>query len=155
MPRHRQPPALPPEVAAHVRAQLLAYDWDTKEKDRQERLKNRSINLQRLLHTNIDRCLKKSEKLDAMLAKCKTKEDYKIKGDLLTSFIYSINPNDSEITLHNFYSEDYEDITINLDPNKSPAENVQSYYKKYNKLKKSEEDLEWEQSAQDLVDHIV
>ena len=110
-----------------------------KEKDKQERLKNRSINLQRLLHTNIDRCLKKSEKLDAMLAKCKTKEDYKIKGDLLTSFIYSINPNDSEITLHNFYSEDYEDITINLDPNKSPAENVQSYYKKYNKLKKSEE----------------
>ena len=110
-----------------------------KEKDKQERLKNRSINLQRLLHTNIDRCLKKVEKLDAMLAKCKTKEDYKIKGDLLTSFIYSINPNDSEITLHNFYSEDYEDITINLDPNKSPAENVQSYYKKYNKLKKSEE----------------
>ena len=110
-----------------------------KEKDKQERLKNRSINLQRLLHTNIDRCLKKAEKLDAMLAKCKTKEDYKIKGDLLTSFIYSINPNDSEITLHNFYSEDYEDITINLDPNKSPSENVQSYYKKYNKLKKSEE----------------
>lgn len=30
MPRHRQPPELPPEVAAHVRAQLLAYDWDTK-----------------------------------------------------------------------------------------------------------------------------
>lgn len=33
MPRHRQPPELPPEVAAHVRAQLLAYDWDTKVKE--------------------------------------------------------------------------------------------------------------------------
>ena len=29
--------------------------------------------------------------------------------------------------------------TIHLDPNKTPSENVQSYYKKYNKLKKSEE----------------
>lgn len=33
MPRHRQAPALPPAVAAHVRAQLLAYDWDTKVKE--------------------------------------------------------------------------------------------------------------------------
>lgn len=33
MPRHRQPPELPPEVAAHVGAQLLAYDWDTKVKE--------------------------------------------------------------------------------------------------------------------------
>ena len=33
MPRHRQPPELPPAVAAHVRAQLLAYDWDTKVKE--------------------------------------------------------------------------------------------------------------------------
>ena len=26
-------PELPPDVAAHVRAQLLAYDWDTKVKE--------------------------------------------------------------------------------------------------------------------------
>ena len=108
-------------------------------KDKQERLKNRSVNIQKLLHTNIERCLKKGEKLASTLEKCKTKEFYKIKGDLLTSFIYSINPGDSEITLQNFYSENYEDIKIDLDPNKSPSENVQSYYKKYNKLKKSEE----------------
>ena len=110
-----------------------------KEKDKQERLKNRSVNIQKLLHTNIERCLKKGEKLASTLENCKTKEFYKIKGDLLTSFIYSINPGDSEITLQNFYSENYEDIKIDLDPNKSPSENVQSYYKKYNKLKKSEE----------------
>lgn len=33
MPRHRRAPALPPAVAAHVRAQMLAYDWDTKVKE--------------------------------------------------------------------------------------------------------------------------
>ena len=32
-----------------------------KEKDKQERLKNRSVNIQKLLHTNIERCLEKGE----------------------------------------------------------------------------------------------
>lgn len=31
--KHRQPPELPPAVAAHVRAQLLTYDWNTKVKE--------------------------------------------------------------------------------------------------------------------------
>lgn len=26
--RHKQPPELPPAVAAHVRTQLMAYDWE-------------------------------------------------------------------------------------------------------------------------------
>ena len=34
-----------------------------KEKDKQERLKDRSVNLQKLLTTNIDRCIKKDKKL--------------------------------------------------------------------------------------------
>ena len=109
------------------------------EKDKQERIKSRSINIQKLLMTNIDRCLKKAEKLNNLLKKCESKDDYKIKGDLLTSYIYTIKQGDKFIELLNFYSENEEYMTIALDPNKSPSENVQSYYKKYNKLKKSEE----------------
>ena len=45
----------------------------------------------------------------------------------------------SEISLLNFYSETDEYITIKLDEDKSPSENIQFFYKKYNKLKKSEE----------------
>ena len=108
-------------------------------KDKQERLKNRSINLQKLLHTNIERCLKKEEKLNAALVKCQDKENARVYGELLTSFIYSFKKGDESITLQNFYSENYEDVKIPLDPNKTPSENVQMYYKKYNKLKKSEE----------------
>ena len=108
-------------------------------KDKQERIKSRSINLHRLVTTNIDRCVKKEAKLNNSLEKCMDKDNSKILGDLVTSYIYSIKKGDSEITLHNFYSENNEEITIPLDPNKTPAENVQSYYKKYNKLKKAEE----------------
>ncbi len=110
-----------------------------KEKDKQDRLSNRSTNLQKLVHTNIERCLKKEKILNKNIEEADKKEDYKIKGDLLTSYIYNIKKGDSSISLLNFYSENEEYMDISLDPNKTPSENVQYYYKKYNKLKKSEE----------------
>lgn len=109
------------------------------EKDKQERIKGRSVNLQKLVTTNIERCIKKENKLNDLLKKCEDKDDFKIKGALLTSYIYSIKKGDKTFTTVNFFSEDAEEITIPLDENKTPSENVQSYYKKYNKLKKSEE----------------
>lgn len=109
------------------------------EKDKQERIKGRSVNLQKLVITNIDRCIKKENKLNDVLKKCEDKDNFKIKGDLLTSYIYSIKKGDRNFTTFNFFSEKGEEITIPLDENKTPSENIQSYYKKYNKLKKSGE----------------
>lgn len=122
------------------------------EKDKQERIKGRSVNLQKLVTTNIERCIKKENKLNDLLKKCKDKDDFKIKGDLLTSYIYSIKKGDKSFTTINFFSEDGEEITIPLDENKTPSENVQNYYKKYNKLKKSEESAieQLEKNSQEL-----
>ena len=107
-------------------------------KDKQERLSNKSANLQKLINNNIDRCKKKEKILNNTLKDCEKKEDFKVKGDLLTSFIYSFQKGDKEITLNNFFVEGNPAITIPLDENKTPSENVQRYYKKYNKMKKSE-----------------
>ncbi|TYE15424.1 NFACT family protein, partial [Klebsiella pneumoniae] len=60
-------------------------------------------------------------------------------GELLTSYIYSIKKGDKSVDLLNYYSEDEEYLTISLDENKTPSENIQFYFKKYNKLKKAEE----------------
>lgn len=109
------------------------------QKDKQERLKNRSIDITKLINTNIDRCNKKSIKLNNILKECQNKDIFRIYGDLLTSFIYSFKKGDKSIDVQNFYSEDAEYITISLDDSKTPSENIQFYYKKYNKLKKSEE----------------
>jgi len=109
-------------------------------KDKQDRLSNRAFDLLKLLHNNIDRCKNKESKLNQVLDDCSKKDDFRIKGDLLTSYIYMLKKGQSEIILQNFYNEeDDEYLTISLDENKSPSENVQYYYKKYNKLKKSEE----------------
>ena len=102
-------------------------------KDKQDRLHAKSADIQRLVNTNIDRCLKKIKVLE------KTLEEFKIKGELLTSYIYSIKKGDKSVDLLNYYSEDEEYLTISLDENKTPSENIQFYFKKYNKLKKAEE----------------
>ena len=109
-------------------------------KDKQDRLQNKSTDLQKLIHTNIERCNKKSKILNETLKECAEKETLRIKGDLLTSYIYTIKKGDSDCNLLNFYNENEEEyIKITLDKTKTPSENVQRYYKKYNKLKTSEE----------------
>lgn len=109
-------------------------------KDKQDRLQNKSTDLQKLIHTNIERCNKKVRILNETLNECLEKDSFKIKGDLLTSYIYTIKKGDSECNLLNFYNENEEEyIKIELNPTKTPSENVQYYYKKYNKLKTSEE----------------
>ncbi|WP_297633449.1 NFACT RNA binding domain-containing protein [uncultured Clostridium sp.] len=109
-------------------------------KDKQDRLSSKSMDLQRFINTNIERCKKKKRILEGTLDDCTKKETFKIYGDLLTSFIYSIKEGMKSITLQNFYSENLEDIEIPLSVNKTPSQNVQLYYKKYNKMKKAEEE---------------
>ena len=54
---------------------------------------------------------------------------------MLTANIYSINKGDKEVKVYNYYSENEEYVTIALKENNTPSENIQYYFKKYNKLK--------------------
>ncbi|MGN1092718.1 MAG: NFACT family protein, partial [Monoglobaceae bacterium] len=72
------------------------------------------------------------------LAQAAKKEKYKIYGDLLTANIYKIKFGMKNITVENYYSDNCELIEIKLDETKSPSQNAQRYYKKYNKLKTAE-----------------
>lgn len=107
-------------------------------KDKQERLLSKSANLQKLIHVNIERCNKKSKILNENINDAKNKEDFKIKGDLLASYIYNIKQGDESVEVVNFYLEEPKPIIIKIDKNKTPSENIQRFYHKYSKLKKSE-----------------
>ena len=109
-------------------------------RDKQERLHSRSQDLQKLIHTNIERCNKKEKILNNTLEDCSKKDFYKVNGDLLTSYVYSFKKGDSSVVVQNFYDENLENVEIKINPNKTPSENIQIYYKKYNKLKKAEEE---------------
>ena len=108
-------------------------------KDKQDRLHSKGLDIQRLINTNIERCLKKIKILEKTLKECEAKEDYRIKGELLTSYIYGFKKGDKDVSVLNYYSENEEYLKISLDENKTPSENIQFYFKKYNKIKNAEE----------------
>ncbi|WP_297519121.1 NFACT RNA binding domain-containing protein [uncultured Clostridium sp.] len=116
----------------------LLEDFYSK-KDKQDRLISKSVNIQRLVHTNVERCLKKIRILENTLKDCDKKDELKIKGELLTSYIYSFKKGDKDVTVLNYYNADEEEyMTIPLDINKTPSDNVQKLFKRYSKLKTAE-----------------
>ncbi|QGU95132.1 DUF814 domain-containing protein [Clostridium bovifaecis] len=121
-------------------------------KDKSDRLKSKSSDLQKVIINNINRCVKKERILTSTLKQCEEKETYKLFGELLTSNIYELKKGMKEAKVNNYYSEDYAAVRIPLNENKTPSENIQVYYKKYNKLKKSEESAyrQLEQNADEL-----
>ena len=108
------------------------------ERDSIERMKQKSADLVQLLNTNIDRTAKKISILKKTLDDAKKKEEYKIKGDLLTANLYLISQGESEVLVKNYYSEDMSDVLIQLNPTLTPSQNAQRYYKLYQKAKNAE-----------------
>lgn len=124
-------------------------------KDKTERLKNRSSDLQKIVNTNLERCKKKNEIYEDELKECTHKDLYKIYGELLTSNIYLLKKGDKNATVLNYYSPDNENITIKLNENKAPSENIQRYFKKYNKLKNTEKNAKVQiKNNNDEIDYL-
>lgn len=107
-------------------------------KDKSDRLKNKSATLTKIINNNIHRCLKKEKILSKNLIECNNKDIYRLKGELLTANIHVLKKGLEKIQLLNYYSENGEMIDISINQFKTPSENIQIYFKKYNKLKKSE-----------------
>ncbi len=105
-----------------------------------ESLKQKCADISKTVASNLDRCRKKLQIQNETLIKAEKREKYKIYADLITANIYRIKQGDEKVSLVNFYSENGEEITINLKPELSPSKNAQAYYKKYNKEKKAEEE---------------
>lgn len=111
-----------------------------KDKDLQDRMHSKTADIHKLVVTNIERCEKKISKLKKTLVDCTKKDKYRLYGELLTSYIYSISQGDKKASLLNYYVTDKEEyVEVPLDSTKTPSENIQKYFKKYNKMKTSEE----------------
>ena len=76
----------------------------------------------------------KLKKLQKELAETDHADQYRIKGEILTTYLNQVQRGMTEITLPNFYAEN-EPIKISLSNQISPSENAQKYFKRYQKLK--------------------
>lgn len=96
--------------------------------------KQRAGDLLKKITSAIDRIEKKNEKQVLELEMSENSEQYREYGDLLTSNLHLGNIRENSITLKNYY-DNFNDVTIELDPSKDLKSNALMYYKKYKKLK--------------------
>ena len=112
-----------------------------KTKDFKDRVHQRTSDLRKSISIKLDRLYHKQEKIKKELIEADNADSYKIKGELLTAYIYMIEKGMESIEVDNFYDENYAKVTINLNKNLTPSENAQKYFKKYNKLKTAKKEL--------------
>lgn len=109
------------------------------EKDLTSRMKQKSEDIRKQIGLLLDRATRKVERHELTIEDSKDKEKYKQYGDIIFTNIHALSKGDKVITTPNYYSEQYEEISIPLDEQLTPAENAQKYYKIYNKLKSAQE----------------
>ncbi|MCI7613358.1 MAG: NFACT family protein [Selenomonadaceae bacterium] len=115
------------------RASSLTGSYQIPDKDR----------FRKLMKNELNRAENKVQKLRDDIAAADNAEEYRIKADNLMTYKYQFQDRvDAEVTVPNIYSEAGEAITIKMDQRLSVVENVQAYYKKYDKLKRGKELLE-------------
>ncbi len=111
------------------------------ERDRMERMRVKSQDLLRLLTNHTERLRRKMQNQRQELADCARRDEYRIKGDVLSANLFAVEKGAKRVTLPNFYDENGGSVEIALDPALSPQQNAQRYYKNYRKAKTAEEKL--------------
>ncbi len=129
------------------------------EKAKRDTIRQKVQDLSRLLINEKVRSEKKIEFLLKDKKKAEDAEKLRLYGELITGHLHLIKRGDKEAKVTNYYDENQGEITIPLDPLKTPSENAQAFFKKYNKLKTSfahiDEQLEATKSDINYLDTII
>lgn len=109
-------------------------------KDIKDRINQRASAMKKSLQIKLDRVNNKIKKQNQELLESEKADDYRVKGELLTSYIYMVQKGMEEVELDNFYDNNSK-IRVSLNKNLTPSENAQKYFKKYNKMKNASEEI--------------
>lgn len=106
-------------------------------KAERDTVKQRAADLIRFVQNERAKNITKIKKLEDTLTEAKDAEKYRVLGELLTAYMHQINRGDTKIELVNFYDEEQALVTIDLDPQLTPSDNAQRYFRRYTKHKNS------------------
>ena len=106
-----------------------------KDKAERDRVNQQASELIRRVENELEKNRKKLGKQEEELLATENAEEFRQKGELLTTFLHQV-PNDQEqVELDNYYTG--EKISISLDKALTPNQNAQRYFKRYQKLKEA------------------
>ncbi|RYG74109.1 fibronectin/fibrinogen-binding protein [Lentibacillus lipolyticus] len=113
-------------------------------KAERDRVKQQAKDLYQFIKNEQDKNKRKLKKHDKTLAKSEDAETYQKLGELLTANMHIVSHGDKNVTVTDYYDPEQQSITIELDPNKTPSENAQHFFKMYQKLKTSKQKMQQE-----------
>ncbi|KOO40705.1 Rqc2 family fibronectin-binding protein [Priestia koreensis] len=108
-------------------------------KAERDRVKQQANDLLQFIRSERNKNEKKIKKLERTLKSAEEADQLQLQGELLTAHMHMFKQGDKSVEVVNYYDENGATITIELDPQKSPSRNAQSYFSKYQKAKNSVE----------------
>lgn len=103
------------------------------------RIRQKSTDLRHIIQTALDRNRKKYDLQCRQLRDTENREKFKVYGELINTYGYNLEEGAKKLEALNYYTNEM--VSIPLDPTKTPQENSQRYFEKYNKLKRTFEAL--------------
>ena len=107
--------------------------------DLRQRMQQKSAGLQRHIKSALERTEKKQAIMRETLDQSALAEQNRIFGELVTAHMHLVSRGQESITVPNYYEEGCPNVTIPLSTRSTPAQNAQSYFKKYRKAKVAEQ----------------
>lgn len=114
-------------------SQLL--DVFYKDKAERDRVKQQASELIRRVENELQKNRQKLKKQEKELQATENAEEFRQKGELLTTFLHQVPNDQDQVVLDNYYTN--QPITIALDKALTPSQNAQKYFKRYQKLKEA------------------
>ncbi len=111
------------------------------EMDNKNKISQKVSNLIKSINTKLERDRKKVEKQRNELLSAEDREKYKIYGELIIANL-NTEPVNNKLKVLNYYDPEQKQITIPLDPKLNLKQNSQKFFKRYNKLKTAEDELQ-------------
>lgn len=117
------------------------------------RIRQKSVDLRRIVQTALERNYKKYDLQEKQLKDTEKRDKFKVYGELLNTYGYELTGGEKSLKCLNYYTN--EEITIPLDENLTATENAKKYFERYNKLKRTFEALT-QQTAETKkeIDHL-
>ena len=106
-----------------------------KDKAERDRVNQQASELIRRVENELEKNLKKLGKQEEELLATENAEEFRQKGELLTTFLHLVPNDQDQVELDNYYTG--EKIIISLDKALTPNQNAQRYFKRYQKLKEA------------------
>ena len=106
-----------------------------KDKAQRDRVKQQASELIRRVENELQKNRHKLKKQEKELLATDNAEEFRQKGELLTTFLHQVPNDQDQVILDNYYTN--QPITIALDKALTPSQNAQRYFKRYQKLKEA------------------